>query len=220
MALGETTNQYVKLANLWMDRQTNQMGYDNLAVDSLVDPWDYCQKAEELFGLCKRCATRKQLAGLTDLFLARMEALPISIHGKLFFVPRTHMQEVALFEDFIEALNANNQNSGQLIVNSMYVLDDQKQRDKMAQEFYIAMRREVELYQERVKHFIDTGITSPAVMNRWIAKIDAREEKRRHYESTLRRQLDDLNNEFSTLQMFSQDLQIRVQRQERQKNAA
>ena len=39
--LGESTNQYVKLANLWMDRQTNQMGYDNLAVDSLVDPWDY-----------------------------------------------------------------------------------------------------------------------------------------------------------------------------------
>ena len=220
MALGETTNQYVKLANLWMDRQTNQMGYDNLAVDSLVDPWDYCQKAEELFGLYKRCATRKQLAGLTDLFLARMEALPISIHGKLFFVPRTHMQEVALFEDFIEALNANNQNSGQLIVNSMYVLDDQKQRDKMAQEFYIAMRREVELYQERVKHFIDTNITSPAVMNRWIAKIEALEEKRRHYEGILHRQLDDLNDEFSTLQMFSQDLQVRVQRREREKRAA
>ena len=102
----------------------------------------------------------------------------------------------------------------------MYVLDDQKQRDKMAQEFYIAMRREVELYQERVKHFIDTNITSPAVMNRWIAKIDALEEKRRHYEGILRRQLDDLNDEFSTLQMFSQDLQVRVQRQERQKKAA
>lgn len=218
--LGESTNQYVKLANLWMDRQTNQMGYDNLAVDSLVDPWDYCQKAVELFGLYKRCATRKQVEGLTDIFLSRMEALPISIHGKLFFVPRTHMQEVTLFEDFIESLNANNQNSGQLIVNSMYVLDDQKQRDKMAQEFYIAMRREVELYQERVKHFIDTDITSPAVMNRWIAKIEALEEKRRHYEGILRRQLDDLNDEFSTLQMFSQDLQVRVQRQERQQKAA
>jgi len=149
-----------------------------------------------------------------------MEALPISIHGKLFFVPRTHMQEVALFEDFIEALNANNQNSGQLIVNSMYVLDDQKQRDKMAQEFYIDMRREVELYQERVKHFIDTDITSSAVMNRWILKIEALEEKKRHYEDILRRQLDDLNDEFSTLQMFSQDLQVRVQRQEAQKRAA
>lgn len=168
-----------------------------------------------MFSLYKRCATRKQVEGLTDLFLARMEALPISIHGKLFFVPRTHMQEVTLFEDFIEALNINNQNSGQLIVNSMYVLDDQKQRDKMAQEFYIAMRREVELYEERVKHFIDTDITSPAVMNRWITKIEALEEKRRHYEGILRRQLDDLNDEFSTLQMFSQDLQVRVQRQKK-----
>ncbi len=130
------------------------------------------------------------------------------------------MQEVTLFEDFIEALNANNRNSGQLIVNSMYVLDNQKQRDKMAQEFYIAMRREVELYQEGVKHFIDTNITSPAVMSRWIAKIDALEEKRRHYEGIFRRQLDDLSDEFSTLQMFSQDLQVRVQRQERQKKAA
>lgn len=219
-ALGESTNQYTKLANLWMDRQTNQMGYDNLAYDSLVDPYEYCRQAEELFALYKRCATRKQVEGLTDIFLARMEALPISIHGKLFFVPRTHMQEVALFEDFIEALNANNQNSGQLIVNSMYVLDDQKQRDKMAQEFYIAMRREVELYQERVKHFIDTNVSSPAVMNRWILKIEALEEKKRHYEGILRRQLDDLNDEFSTLQMFSQDLQVRVQRQEAQKRAA
>ena len=130
------------------------------------------------------------------------------------------MQEVTLFEDFIEALNANNRNSGQFVVNRMYVLDDQKQRDKMAQEFYIAMRREVELYQERVKHFIDTNITSPAVMNRWIAKIDALEEKRRHYEGILHRQLDDLNDEFSTLQMFSQDLQVRVQRREREKRAA
>ena len=188
----------------------NSLRYLPETLNGLVDPWDYCQKAEELFGLYKRCATRKQVEGLTDLFFARMEALPISIHGKLFFVPRTHMQEVTLFEDFIEALNANNQNSGQLIVNSMYVLDDQKQRNKMAQEFYIAMRWEVELYQERVKHFIDTNITSPAVMNRWIAKIEALEDKRRHYEGILRRQLDDLNDEFSTLQMFS--LQVRVQR--------
>ena len=53
-----------------------------------------------------------------------------------------------------------------------------------------------------------------------LAKIEALEEKRRHYEGILRRQLDDLNDEFSTLQMFSQDLQVRVQRQERQKKAA
>ena len=46
----------------------------------------------------------------------------------------------------------------------------------MAQEFYIAMRREVELYQERVKHFIDTNITSPAVMNRWIAETEVLEK--------------------------------------------
>ncbi|MCR2026048.1 DUF6744 family protein [Anaerotruncus colihominis] len=76
--LGETTNQYVKLANLWMDRQTNQMGYDNLAVDSLVDPGDYCQKTEKLFGLYKRCATCKEVEGLTGLFLVYMEVLPIS----------------------------------------------------------------------------------------------------------------------------------------------
>jgi len=52
-------------------------------------------------------------------------------------------------------------------------------------------------------------------MSRWIAKIEAMEEKRRHYEGILRRQLDDLNDEFSTLQMFSQDLQVRVQRQKK-----
>lgn len=219
-ALGETTNQYTKLANIWMDRQSNQFGYDNLALDDSVEPLEYCEQAERLFELYRRCATRKQVEGLADLFLTRMEALPISIHGKLFFVPHTHMQEVDLFEDFIAALCDNNQNNGTLVVNSMYVLDDQKQRDKMAEEFYIAMRREVEVYQERVKHFIDTDITSTAVMNRWINKIEGLEEKKRHYEDILRRNLDNLNDEFSTLQVLSQDLQIRVQRQEAQKRAA
>lgn len=57
-----------------------------------------------------------------------MKEIKINIHGRLYFVPKTHMQYVSLFEDFIEALNQYNQNTVPLDVNSTYVMDDEKQR--------------------------------------------------------------------------------------------
>ncbi len=42
-------------------------------------------------------------------------------------------------------------------------------------------------------------------------KIQALEEKKRHYEQVLRRELDGLDDEFSTLKFLSQELQVRAQ---------
>ena len=61
-------------------------------------------RAEELFDIYKRCAGRKQIEGIIDDCLDMMEAIKISIHGRLYFVPRTHMAQLNIFEDFIEAL--------------------------------------------------------------------------------------------------------------------
>lgn len=61
-----------------------------------------------------------------------------------------------------------------------------------------------------MRHLIDTGCQSAAIMNRWIAKIKALNEKRRMYENLFRDQLNEVNGEFSTLQGLSQELQIRV----------
>ena len=208
--VGVSTNHYTKLANLFLDTDTGRFWCDNMAYDPVISPYPYCEEAETLFEKYKRCAGRKQIETLTCNLLDRMQALKISIHGRLYFVPRSHMHEVTLFEDFIEALNAHNQNSSPLVVNSMYVMDDDKQRQKMAAEFYNTVRKEIEEYQERAQHLISTDSQSPAIMNRWVLKIEALEEKKREYEEILCRQLDELNQEFTVLRTFSQELAHRV----------
>ena len=217
--LDSSTNRYTKLANLSLDTSTGIFAYDNVNFDPVVNPYPFCEQALELFEKYKRCAGRKHIETLTSNFLDKMQAIKISIHGRLYFVPRIYMQEVTLFEDFIEALNTHNQNTTPLVVNSMYVMDDEKQRKKMAAEFYTAVRKEIELYQERAEHLISTNSQSPAVMGRWILKIEGLEQKKREYEDVLQRELDELNSEFQTLRMFSQELQIRSRQLELQRCA-
>ena len=218
--LGSDTNRYAKLANIHLDRATDSFGYGNVEYDPHVDPYEFCAQAENLFEVYKVCAGRKQVEGILLDYLDGMEAIKISIHGRLYFVPKTHMAEVDIFEDFVDALNQHNRNQTPLTVNSMYVLDDQKQRDKMAAEFYAHIRKEIETYQERAEYFISSDCQSVAIMDRWVLKIEGLEEKKRHYEELLKKELDELGEEFTTLRMFSQELQIKSRRLSKQKNAA
>ena len=218
--LGEDTNRYSKLANIQYNRVNDQFEYYNVQYDPHVAPYQLCDRARDLFEVYKRCAARKQIEGITDDFLEQMQAIKISVHGRLYFVPRSHMTMLDIFEDFIETLGTHNRNKTPLTANSMYVLDDQKQRDKMAAEFYQHIRKEIELYQERAEHFITSGSQSTAVMDRWVLKIAALEEKKRHYEGLLQKDLNELNEEFTTLKMFSQELQIRTRRLQAQKQQA
>jgi hypothetical protein len=218
--LGADTNDYAKLANIQFDRVQECFDYGNVEYDPHVDPYALCTRANELFEIYKKCAGRKQIEGIAENYLDMMEAIKISIHGRLYFVPKTHMAMLGIFEDFIETLNTCNRNTTPLTVNSMYVLDDAKQRDKMAAEFYTHIRKEIELYQERAEHFIVSDCQSIAIMNRWVLKIAGLEEKKRHYEDLLQKELDELNGEFSTLRMFSQELQIKAKRLGTLKNAA
>lgn len=57
-------------------------------------------------------------------------------------------------------------------------------------------------------------------MNRWILKIEGLEEKKRHYEELLQKELDELGTEFSTLRMFAQELQLKARRLETLKKCA
>jgi len=47
-------------------------------------------------------------------------------------------------------------------------------------------------------------------MDRWVLKIRALEEKKKHYEGVLRRELDGLDDEFATFKFLSQELQVRA----------
>ena len=64
---------------------------------------------------------------------------------------------------------------------------------------------------DRCPHYlIKSSSQSPAVMERWVLKVQALEEKKRHYEGVLQRELDGLDDEFSFLKLLSQELQVRA----------
>ncbi len=62
-----------------------------------------------------------------------------------------------------------------------------------------------------MKHcLIKPGSQSPAVMDRWVLKVRALEEKKQHYEKVLRWELDGLDDEFGTLKFLAQELHVRA----------
>lgn len=161
-------------------------------------------------GRYQRCANRKQIETICLNYLRGLEATKLSVNGHMYFVPRTHMDQVDIFEDFITLLSGLNKRTTPLIVNSFYIIDDAKQREKMTEEFYNAVKKEIAVYQEKCDYLIKSNSQSPAIMDRWILKVQALEEKKRHYEGVLQRELDGLDDEFSVLKLLSQELQVRA----------
>ena len=208
--LNQRTNQYEKLANISFDKRDNMLRYDNLVMDDVVDVLGCCRRAEELFELYQRCANRKQIETICTNFLRSLDATKLSITGHMYFVPRTYMDKVDIFEDFITLLSGLNKKKTPLAVNSLYIIDDEKQRGKMTEEFYAAVKKEISAYQERCDYLIHSGSHSPAVMDRWVLKVKGLEEKKKHYEQVLRRELDGLDDEFTTLKFLAQELQVRA----------
>ena len=175
-----------------------------------MDAGEYCRKAEGLFELYQTCANRKQIETICLNFLRTLDATKLSVNGHLYFVPQYRMERVDIFEDFIAAVAKLNQTDNPLIANSIYVIDDAKQRDKMTEEFYAAVKKEIAEYQERADYLIKSGCCSPAILDRWVLKIGSLEDKKRHYENILRRELDGLDDEFTALKGYSQELAIRA----------
>ena len=181
-----------------------------MVYDDAVDVPECCRRAEELFELYQRCANRKQIETICVNYLRALEATKLSITGHMYFVPRTYMDQVDIFEDFILLLSGLNKKATPLVVNSFYIIDDAKQREKMTEEFYLAVKKEIAAYQEKCDYLIKSSSQSPAVMDRWVLKVQALEEKKLHYEGVLQRELCGLDDEFSVLKLLSQELQIRA----------
>ena len=143
----QETNQYEKLANISYDKDSQIFSYDNLAYDSQIDAMAYCRRAEELFELYQRCANRRQVETICVTFLRILESSKLSVHGHLYFVPRHNMEKVDIFEDFVAELSRLSRNQTHLMANSIYIIDDAKQRQKMTEEFYSAVKKEIAEYQ-------------------------------------------------------------------------
>ena len=208
--LNQRTNQYEKLANISFDKRDHVFRCDNLMMDDVVDVRECCRRAEELFELYQRCANRKQIETICTNLLRSLDATKLSIAGHMYFVPKTYMEKVDIFEDFITLLGGLNRNNTPLMVNSFYIIDDEKQRGKMTEEFYAAVKKEIAAYQERCDYLIQSGSQSPAVMDRWVLKVRGLEAKKKHYEQVLQRELDGLDDEFNTLKFLAQELQVRA----------
>lgn len=210
--LDSTTNNYKKLANIAFKRETEEMYYDNTEYDPDIDTVGYCEQALMLYGRFKNCYNSDHVDSVVQYLLDKMQAVKINIHGNLYFIPCTHLPLLNVLEDYIEALSKNNLNNGNVSSNSMFVADDEKQREKMTAEFYMNYRRDIEAYEERIQHFIDNGCDSRAVIERWLKKIEALKLKKATYEQVLKRQLDDLDRDFALLQMQSQELSVRAEK--------
>jgi len=211
--LNAKTNEYKKLANITFSSDYG-VSYEDIAYDEHVDAYMYCSEAVDLYELYQTCAGRKQIETLLQSFVESLQSVKLLAHGKMFFIPREHMHRLDVFEDLIAQLEANNQHSNPrrmpMDSNSMYVVDDAKQREKMSAAFYRSVRREIAEYQERANYLIQSGSESAAVMERWILKIEGLEQKKREYESILKRELNAIDDDFSTLNYLSQELQIRA----------
>lgn len=220
--LDAKTNGYKKLANITFSKDYG-MSYGDMVYDEHVDALAYCYKAVELFELYQTCASRKQVETLLQSFLESLRAVKLLPHGKMFFVPRDYMHRLEIFEDLIAQLEQHNkyENPRRMPIdsNSMFVVDDAKQREKMAAAFYRSVRREIAEYQERASYLIRSGSQSPAIMERWVVKIGGLEQKKREYEAVLNHELNAIDDDFSTLSYLSQELQIRSRGLRRSKAA-
>ena len=211
--LGVRTNDYKKLANITFSKDYG-VYYDDLVYDEYVDAAAHCSEAVELYELYQTCVGRKQIETLLLSFVDSLNAVKLLAHGHMYFVPREYMSKLDVFEDLVTQLEANNRHKNPrrmpMDSNSMYVVDDAKQREKMAAAFYRSVRREIADYQERATYLIQSGSESAAVMDRWVVKISGLEQKKREYESILKRELNDIDDEFTTLGYLSEELQLRA----------
>ncbi len=204
------TNDYHKLANIIFDRRSETIIFDNVINDPDINTADFCDKAAELYELYRTCYTTDQVNAVIQPMLDKMEANKISIYGNLYFIPSTHLSELALLEDYIESVAENNlSKDAKVICNSMDVADVEKQRIKMADEFYTNYKNDIKAYQNVIQNFIDNGNNNATVINRWLMKIEALEKKKHTYEHILKQRLDNLDSDFSFLTLQADELRVR-----------
>ena len=105
---------------------------------------------------------------------------------------------------------SDKRDSTYISINSMYVADNEKQRNKMAHEFYIDMAKEIDEYQNRIINLIKGGSKSQWILDRWELKIQSLENKKREYEKILKRNLSDVDDEFSMLRGIYDNFKMSV----------
>lgn len=205
--LYESTNTYRKLANIILDKTSGEILLSDVDYSSDKDIRGYFRQAEQMFKLYQDCIGNRSIETMAGKYIAQMNAINISARGHHYFIPKAFIHKIQLLEDFMELVGSENlftyknskRDSKYVSINSMYVADDEKQRKKMAHEFYLDMAREIEEYQKRIGRLIQNGNTSQKILDRWELKIQSLEQKKRDYETILKRNLSGMDEEFTML---------------------
>lgn len=215
--LYEKTNSYKKLANITLDKATGRMVLSDVEFPSGVDVYKYFNEAERLFEMYQDCIGNSGIETMANKYVLSMHALNISARGYHYFVPKAYMQGISLLEDFMELISQENlfeyknkRDAKYISINSMYVVDDEKQRKKMAYEFYQSMGTEIEEYQRRIEKLIRNGNSSQAILDRWELKIRALESKKREYETILKQNLSGMDENFMILRNMCDQFKYNV----------
>ena len=208
--LGAKSNTYEKLGNFIFDKQ-------NKTINSEIYSYEhahYEEKVMNLYELYKRCYGKVSLETIVENYINSLDASKISIHGKLYFIPKFSMDKLQLLESlFIEIEEANlNKEYSTVTFNTMYVTNDEKQISEMEKEFYNTVTKEIELYQMQLQRMINDGKDSPKIIGRWVEKIDKLYEKKRKYEELFAKELDKLNDNFEVLEIQKQELELRAKK--------
>ncbi len=201
------TNTYKKLANIVLNKTTRTLFLDDVDYSSDRYIRQYFEQAKELFVIYQNCFGSRSIESMAEKYIAGMNAISISARGHHYFVPKSHMHKIQLLEDFMELVGNENlytypnskRDAKYISINSMYVVDDEKQRGKMAREFYMDMNREICEYQRRIAMLIQNGNTSQKILDRWELKIQTLENKKREYERILKHDLSGVDEEFMML---------------------
>ena len=202
----ESTNSYRKLANITLDKTSGEMKLSDVDYSSDRGIRGYFERAEQLFKLYQNCIGNRSIETMAEKYIGGMNAIGISARGHHYFVPKAYMHKITLLEDFMELIASenlfaysDNRDAKYISINSMYVADDAKQRNKMSREFYQDMNREIEEYQRRIAKLIQNGNSSRKILERWELKIQSLEDKKQEYERILKQDLSGIDEGFTML---------------------
>ena len=215
--VNETTNNYRKLANIQLDKESGNIFVTDVDYFTTRDVDKYCDKVKELYNLYLDSIGNRQLETVADKFVSSLNAIKISTRGYHFFVPKQYMGHIDELEDFMEKLTnmnlyepVNKSVRKEISINSMYVADDEKQRKKMAVEFYLDMQKQIQQYQDKIEQLIKAGNQSEAILTRWLNKVKTLEDKKYDYEIILKQRLNDVDSDFEYLRTLCSEYKLRV----------
>lgn len=217
--VNETTNNYRKLANVQLDKDTGYIFVTDIDCFTNRDVDGYCNRIKELYNLYLDSVGNRQIETVADKYISSLNAIKISARGYHFFVPKQYMGYIDDLEDFMEDLSCmnlyaptNKATRKEISINSMYVADDEKQRKKMAMEFYLYMQKQIQDYQDKIEQLIKSGSQSDAIFTRWLNRVRTLEDKKYDYEVIFKQRLNDMDSEFEYLRTLCDEYKLRVRK--------